>query len=242
MATVEAKTAIVTGGNRGIGRAIAEAMVGAGMRVAVASRTAAHAMDAAGALCAASGRADAAIGIACDVRRHEDCVRLIRETQAAFGRIDVLVNNAGIGAFEPVEQMEAATWDAVLGTNLSGVFYCTHEAIPHLKASGDAWVINIGSLAGKNAFPGGAAYNASKFGLIGFSEALMQEVRHDGIRVSCIMPGSVATEFNNHTPGSDDAWRIAPEDVARVVMDLLAFPSRSLPSRVELRPSRPPRK
>jgi short-subunit dehydrogenase len=122
------------------------------------------------------------------------------------------------------------------------MFYCTREAIPHLRQSGDGWIINIGSLAGKNAFPNGAAYNASKFGLIGFSEALMQEVRHDGIRVSYIMPGSVATGFSGRDPGPDDDWRIAPEDVAQVVMDLLAFPTRSLPSRVELRPSRPPRK
>ena len=242
MATLEGRTATVTGGNRGIGRAIAESMVRAGMRVAVASRTAEHARDAAAAMCASSGRADAAVGIACDVRSHGDCARLIRETAAAFGRIDVLVNNAGIGAFAPVEQMDAATWNAVIETNLSGVFYCTHEAIPHLRARGDGWIINIGSLAGKNAFPNGAAYNASKFGLVGFSEALMQEVRHDGIRVSYIMPGSVATEFNNRTAGSDEDWRIAPEDVAQVVMDLLVFPSRSLPSRVELRPSRPPRK
>jgi NAD(P)-dependent dehydrogenase (short-subunit alcohol dehydrogenase family) len=122
------------------------------------------------------------------------------------------------------------------------VFYCTREAIPHLKRAGGGWIINIGSLAGKNAFPGGGAYNASKFGLIGFSEALMQEVRHDGIRVSCIMPGSVATEFNGPGAGGDEEWKIQPEDIGRIVLDLLAMPARTLPSRVEVRPSRPPSK
>jgi NAD(P)-dependent dehydrogenase (short-subunit alcohol dehydrogenase family) len=240
MAAMEGKVAIVTGGSRGIGRAIADALVTAGANVVIAGRNSDDAQRAAHELNESSGRADAALAVQCDVRSYRDCRRLVALGVEAFGRLDVLVNNAGIGAFSPVEQMEPDMWEAVIETNLNGVFYCSHEAIPHLRTTGGGWIINIGSLAGKNAFPNGAAYNASKFGLIGFSEALMQEVRYDDIRVSYIMPGSVATEFNGRSPGPDADWRIAPEDVARVVLDLLAFPQRSLPSRVELRPSKPP--
>lgn len=245
MHRLDGKVAVVTGGTRGIGRAIAAAIVDAGGRVVVSARDTAAVDRVAATLAGRAGAVrpgPAAIGVACDVRRYEDCRRLIEAGASAFGGIDVLINNAGIGVFGPVEAFDPERWDDVIGTNLNGMFYCTREAIPHLRRSGDGWVINIGSLAGKNAFPNGAAYNASKFGLIGFSEALMQEVRHDAIRVSYIMPGSVATEFAGRPPGPDDAWRIAPEDVAQVVLDLLAFPDRSLPSRIELRPSRPPRK
>ncbi len=149
------------------------------------------------------------------------------------------MNNAGVGVFKPVAELTIEEWDRVQETNVSGVFYCSHAAIPQLKERGGGWIINIGSLAGKNAFPGGAAYNASKFGLIGFSEALMQEVRHDGIRVSYIMPGSVATP--GFSSGEAD-WKIQPEDIGKIVLDLLATPDRTLPSRVEVRPSRPPKK
>ena len=161
---------------------------------------------------------------------------------AELGGLDILVNNAGIGAFAPVHEMEPETWDRLIATNLSGVFYCCHEAIPHLKARGAAWIINIASLAGKNAFAGGAAYNASKFGLVGFSEALMLDVRQHGIRVNYIMPGSVATHFSGPSGGHRDAeteWMIQPEDIAQVVMNLLALPENALVSRVEIRPTRP---
>jgi 3-oxoacyl-[acyl-carrier protein] reductase len=151
------------------------------------------------------------------------------------------VNNAGVGAFGAIGELEVQRWDQVIETNLSGVFYCCHEALPHLRKSGDAWIINIASLAGKNPFAGGAAYNASKFGLVGFSEALMLDVRHDGIRVNYIMPGSVNTEFGGPTRG-DAEWKIQSEDIAELVIDLLAMPSRTLPSRIEVRPSRPPKK
>lgn len=178
----------------------------------------------------------------CDVRRHEDCRHLVAETERILGRLDILVNNAGVGGFAPVEEMAPEEWDRIIGTNLDSLFYCCHEALPALKRAGGGWIINIGSLAGKNAFPGGAAYNASKFGLIGFSEALMQEVRHDGIRVSYIMPGSVATGFSHPRPGTGDDWKVRPEDIAAIVLDLLRTPARTLPSRIEVRPSRPPRK
>lgn len=242
MSNMTGKSAIVTGGTRGIGRAIAVSLLRAGLDVVVAARTAAHVEEAPDRLAAEAG-ADTgrALGVRADVSRREDCERLVAAAVSAFGRLDVLVNNAGIGRFAPVADMDPADWDAVQGTNVDSLFYMSHAALPHLKEAGTAWIINIGSLAGKNAFPGGAAYNASKFALIGFSEALMQEVRHDGVRVSYIMPGSVATDFNHPQPGQDD-WKIQPQDVATLVMDLLAMPQRTLPSRIEVRPSAPPRK
>jgi len=233
------KVAIVTGGTRGIGWAIAERLTGAGLHVAIAARSVGDLREKEAML---NRRGPVrAIGVECDVRRSQDCTRLVDRTLAAFGRLDVLINNAGIGAFAKVADMAVERWDEIIGTNLNSLFYCCHAAIPHLRAAGDGWIINIGSLAGKNAFPGGAAYNASKFGLIGFSEALMQEVRHDDVRVSYIMPGSVATEFSHPggTDRRDDDWKIAAEDVARIVVDLLGMPARTLPSRVEVRPSRP---
>ncbi len=234
------RVAIVTGASRGIGRAIAEALVRAGAKVLIAARTAAEVERAADEL-RRHGPGDAR-GHAADVGRYEDCRRLVVAAVDAFGRLDILVNNAGIGIFGPVADMAPADWDRVIRTNLDSLFYCSHEAIPHPRRAGGGWIITIASLAGKNPFPGGAAYNASKFGAVGFSEALMQEVRWDGIRVSTIMPGSVATDFSHPESGAGQEWKIQPEDVAQVVLDLLAFPGRTLPSRVEVRPSQPPRK
>jgi NAD(P)-dependent dehydrogenase (short-subunit alcohol dehydrogenase family) len=234
------KVALVTGASKGIGAAIAKELAKEGASVVVnyaSSRAGADRVVAE--IEKLGGKAAAVQG---DVAKESDVERLFAETRQVFGRLDILVNNAGIGAFEPVADMTAATWDAVIETNLNGVFYCTHEAMPHLKAANGGWVINIGSLAGKNAFPRGAVYNASKFGLIGFSEALMQEVRYDDIRVSYIMPGSVATEFGGRDESEGADWRIASEDVARAVMDVLSYPGRSLASRIELRPSKPPKR
>jgi 3-oxoacyl-[acyl-carrier protein] reductase len=227
------KVAVVTGGTKGIGRAIVEALVGRGVRVVVGARTAADVEGVAAEL------GEGVVGVVCDVREAGDCGGLVETAVREFGGLDILVNNAGVGVFQKVEDLGVEEWDRVIETNLSGVFYCSNAAIPHLKRRGGGWIINIGSLAGKNAFPGGAAYNASKFGLIGFSEALMQEVRHDGIRVTYIMPGSVAT------PGfstGEAEWKIQPEDLGQIVLDLLAMPDRTLPSRIEVRPSRPPKK
>jgi 3-oxoacyl-[acyl-carrier protein] reductase len=230
--------ALVTGGSRGIGRAIAAALVEGGAAVVISARTAADVERAARELDGGRGRVRGVVG---DVARAEDCERMVAEAVTAFGRLDVLVNNAGVGVFRPVAELTVEEWDRVLGTNLSGVFYCCRAAIPHLRAAGRSWIINIGSLAGKNPFPGGGAYNASKFGLVGFTEALMQEIRHDGVRVTGIMPGSVATEFGGREPAAADAWKTQPEDIAGIVLDLLATPERTLPSRIEVRPSRPPR-
>jgi NAD(P)-dependent dehydrogenase (short-subunit alcohol dehydrogenase family) len=230
------KVAIVTGGTRGIGRAIVESLLGRGYAVAFSARNAQDVERVAGELGAGSGRV---LGVPCDVRDPEACQHLVDETVRAFGRLDVLVNNAGVGAFANVADMALEDWKRVLETNLDGVFYCCRAAIPHLRDVAESWIINIGSLAGRNAFAGGAAYNASKFGLLGFSEALMLEVRHDGIRVSTIMPGSVATTFGRGA-GAGDAWKIQPEDIGQLVLDLLDTPARTLPSKIEVRPSRPP--
>ena len=241
---LQGKVAVVTGSSRGIGRAIAQALADRGADVVVSARDQDRVAAAAREIAASHG--GRASGYACDVRSAAACDALIAHAVQTFGRLDILVNNAGVGRFDPVEKLTQEAWLQVIETNLNGVFFCTHAAIPHLRAAGQSWIINIGSLAGKNAFPGGAAYNASKFGLIGFSEALMQEVRQDGIRVSYIMPGSVATEFSlsgaGSRPGAGDEWKIQPEDIAAIVLDLLATPSRTLPSRIEVRPSMPPKK
>lgn len=250
MPDLKGRAALVTGGTKGIGLAIAEALFAHGASVAVSARTEADVARVAGDLNggrfrswpgAGPANGARALGIVCDVTRADDCRRTVETAATEFGRLDILINNAGIGIFAPVSEMTVEAWDRVIGTNLSGVFYCTHAAIPHLKRAGGGWIINIGSLAGKNAFPRGAAYNASKFGLVGFTEALMQEVRHDGIRVSSIMPGSVATGFSHPTPGTGDEWKIHPNDIAELVLDLLRMPERTLPSRIEVRPSRPPK-
>jgi 3-oxoacyl-[acyl-carrier protein] reductase len=238
MADFREKAAVVTGGTRGIGRAIAESLAAHGIDVVIAAR---HEQDCRTAADEISRKGNGrAVGVAADVRRNEDCARIVQTAVDSFNRLDILINNAGIGGFTPVDKMDVAHWDRVISTNLNSLFYCTHAALPLIKKQG-GWIINIGSLAGKNAFPGGAAYNASKFGLIGFSEALMQEVRHDDVRVSYIMPGSVATDFEGSSTWAAD-WMIQPQDIAQIVIDLLNTPARTLPSRVEVRPSKPPRK
>jgi len=234
------RSAIVTGGTRGIGRAIAEALVSEGVSVCVSAR---HQNEIDNAVSELNGLgAGRAVGFICDVRDHEQVKAMVTHTANEFGALDILINNAGIGMFETVEAMSAADFRAILETNLFGVFYCCHEAIPHLKQRGGGYIVNISSLAGANPHPRMAAYNASKFGLNGFSEALMQEVRHDNIKVSYIMPGSVNTEFGGDEPSDEQSWQLQPNDVARVVLDLLHHDDRALPSRVELRPSRPPKK
>ena len=235
MSVVSGKVAVVTGGNRGIGRGIAEALAREGATVALTARAAGAAEK------AAKEIGHGAFGMACDVRSLEAVQRLFREVEKRAGGADILVNNAGIGLFAPVADMKSEDWRAVIETNLNGVFYCTREAVPRMKARGGGYIFNMSSLAGKNPILNGAAYNASKFGLNGFSEALMMEVRYDGIRVSYLMPGSVATEFGRGAREKMD-WALRPEDVADVVLDLLRAPARALYSRVELRPSRPPRK
>jgi 3-oxoacyl-[acyl-carrier protein] reductase len=238
------RAALVTGGSRGIGLAIADALLAAGAGVVVTGRDQSH-LDRAR---ARLGRADPDAAnriqvVRADARNPREVETAVAAAVERLGGLDILVNNAGIGIFRNVADMDEAAWDDVIATNLTGVFCFCHAAIPHLRARG-GWIINISSLAGKNPFAGGAAYCASKAGLNAFTEALMHEVRHDNIRVSCVMPGSVATGFSGGTSpgGPAGEWKLAPEDVAEVVIDLLAHPGRSLPSRIELRPSRPPKR
>jgi NAD(P)-dependent dehydrogenase (short-subunit alcohol dehydrogenase family) len=230
--------AIVTGGSKGIGLAIARALVDRGFRVTIGARQDAELQRAARTLDAG----ESLHAVRADVREPGDAQRIVDETAQRFGGVDVLVNNAGVGLFANVADMSIEQWRQVLQTNLDGVFFCTRAALPEMRRRGGGFIINISSLAAKNAFAGGAAYCASKAALNHFSEALMQEVRHDNIRVSYVMPGSVATEFGGHQVSDAESWKLAPEDVARAVVDLIAHDARSLPSRVELRPSRPPRK
>jgi 3-oxoacyl-[acyl-carrier protein] reductase len=233
------KTAVVTGSSKGIGYAIAEALARADANVVVSARHAADVDEAARALDGlGAGRV---VGVPCDMQEYDDVRRLIAAA-GELGGLDVLVNNAGVGGFARVDEISVEQWESIIGTNLTGVFYACREAVPQLRSRGGGWIINIGSLAGKNPFAGGAAYNASKFGLLGFSEAMMLDVREDGIRVCCVMPGSVNTWFNDKRPSPGNEWMIQPEDIARIVMDLLAFPENALPSRIEVRPTRPGRR
>ena len=237
---LKGKTAVVTGGTKGIGRAIAESLINAGVNVSLSAR---HEREIERAVAELNdARRGRAAGFFCDVRDDAQVKAFFAQTVEQFGGVDILVNNAGIGMFESVESMSAEDFRAVIETNVCGVFYCCHEAIPLMKQRGGGYIINISSLAGTNAHPRMAAYNASKFGLNGFSEALMQEVRYDNIKVSYIMPGSVNTEFGGDEPSDEKNWQLQPADVAKTVMDLLSYPDRALASRIELRPSRPPKK
>ena len=231
------KVALVTGGSRGIGLAIARSLVQEGVRVAITGRNEARLVAARERIDRVNpGRVEPLCG---DVRRYGDAERAVATTVERLGGLDILVNNAGVGLFATVADMTPEQWTETIETNLTGVFNACHAAIPHMRRRGGGFIINISSLAGKNAFKGGAAYCASKSGLNAFSEALMQEVRFDDIRVSYVMPGSVATGFSDgdETQGAD--WKIAPEDVADIVVGLLRHDPRSLPSRVEVRPSKP---
>src|SRR5215217_2614204 len=230
------KTALVTGGTTGIGRAIAESLIKSGARVAITARNEDEIAQAVSQLNTIGP--GTATGHVCDVRDYNQ----VKSVFANLDSVDILINNAGVGIFASVESMSVEDFHTVLETNVFGVFYCCHEAIPLMKKNGGGYIINISSLAGANPHAEMAAYNASKFGLNGFSEALMQEVRHDGIKVSYIMPGSVITEFGGDEPSDAKSWQLQPSDIAQVVMDLLAYPERTLPSRIEIRPSRPPKK
>jgi len=234
---IEGAAAIVTGGTKGIGYAIAERLVSSGVSVMICGRDRDE-------LTAAVDRLSAwgkAFGKLCDVRVEDQVRGLMESAVKNLGGVDILVNNAGMGYFgKTVEEMSGDEFRQTLETNLFGVFYCCHYAIPEMKKRDGGYILNISSLAGQNPHPRMAAYNASKFGLNGFSESLMQEVRHDNIKVSYICPGSVNTWFGGDSPSDDKSWQLQPADIAQTVIDLLEMDSRALPSKIEIRPSKPP--
>lgn len=229
------KSAFVTGASKGIGLAVARALVGAGYVVTITSRNASEIEQAAAEL------GHGTRGVVCDVRDAAAVQREVDAHVAAFGGLDVLFVNAGVGKFARIDDLSIEDWQAVIDTNLSGAFYTVKAGIPALKKRG-GYIFTLSSLAGKNPFEGGAAYNASKFGLNGLSEVINLDLRKYDIKTTQIMPGSVASYFNGHVPDDADAWKIQPEDIAQLTIDLLNLPARALPSRVEVRPSRPDKK
>jgi len=239
---LENKVALVTGSTRGIGLALTKSLARSGATVIVSARSE---KDVAETVETLSSAGLDALGRACDVRRYDEVTALMQSAVDRAGGLDILVNNAGVGIFGHISELTPESWNQVIETNLTGVFNCSHAAIPHLEKRGGGTIINISSLAGKNAFKGGAAYNASKFGLEGLSEAMMLDLRYRNIKVAYVMPGSVATEFSGRTPetaGTKDDWRLTAEDVADAVMGILAQDHRALASRIELRPFQPPQK
>jgi NAD(P)-dependent dehydrogenase (short-subunit alcohol dehydrogenase family) len=241
MSGSESLVALVTGGSRGIGRAVVEALLGRGGRVWFTGRNRAG-LAAAERELAERYPPPLAVGRVNDVRDYAAVEALVAEIVERDGRLDVLVNNAGLGQFAPVDEMAPDAFREVLETNLFGCFHTIRAAAPAMKEAGRGWIFNVASLAAKNFFAGGAAYNASKAALVALSEAAMLDLRHHGIRVAAICPGSVETDFGSGRMKDGQSWRLQPEDVAKVITDLIDFPERALPSLVEIRPTRPPKK
>jgi 3-oxoacyl-[acyl-carrier protein] reductase len=239
MENIKGKTALITGGSKGIGYGIAAELIKAGMDVAVTSRHQDAADQAAAQLNKIGpGRA---LGIAADVRDLPAQEQSVARLLEAWGRLDLLVANAGLGHFGSIEALTPEQWQETIDINLTGVFNSVKAALPALKES-KGYLMTIASLAGTNFFAGGSAYNASKFGLVGFTQAIMLDLRQYGIRVTTIMPGSVTSHFNNHQPNPADAWKIQPEDLGLMIADLMRLHPRTLPSKIEVRPTQPPQK
>lgn len=234
-------TILITGGTRGIGYALAGRCLAAGHHVVITGTSTDGVSRAEAALGVAVDDTTRVIGVVCDVRDAGESTRAIETAVQRFGGLDVLVNNAGVGLGAPVADLSDEEWRRILDTNLTGTFHCCRAAIPHLRARGAGWIVNVSSLASTRPFAGGAAYCASKAGLNAFTEALMEEVRADGIRVTLVLPGSVATGFSGRPSGQDSDWKLHAEDVAQAIADLLSHPPRSLPSRLEIRPAQPKR-
>lgn len=230
------KVALITGGSKGIGYGIAEALVQQGVNVAITGRSAEGAKAAAEAL--NKIRPDSALGIVADVRDLASQQQAVDTLLKQWNRLDYVVANAGVGHFAPIQELTPEMWLETIDTNLTGVFYTAKATLAALKET-QGYFITISSLAGTNFFEKASAYNASKFGLVGFSQAIMLDLRSEGIKVTTIMPGSVATHFNNHEPNEKDAWKIQPEDIGQLVLDLIRMPARTLPSKIEVRPTRP---
>lgn len=237
--SLQKKTALITGGSIGIGYGIAAELLKAGMHVAITSRSQERADEAANSLRSLGG--GEVLPIVADVRDPDAQNTAVKKVTDHWGQLDLFVANAGLGHFGSIEELTTEQWKEVIDTNLTGVFYSIKAGLEALKAS-KGYFITISSLAGTNFFAGGAAYNASKFGLTGFTQAIMLDLRSYGIRVSTIMPGSVATYFNNHQPNDSDSWKIQPEDIGELVVDLMKMNPRTLPSKIEVRPTQPPKK
>lgn len=231
----EKKTVYITGGSKGIGKGIAAHLLNNGYRVAISGRTLKQVQETADEL----GDSSSVLAIQSDVREPKDEVKAIKTIIDTWGRLDVIIANAGLGIFAPIDEMKHEEWNQVIDTNVNGVFNTVKASIEELKKT-EGYIFTIASLAGTNFFPKGTAYNASKYAVVGFSHALMLDMRPYNIKVSTIMPGSVTSNFNNHTPNEEDAWKVQPEDMGQLVYDMLQMHPRALPSRVEIRPSNPP--
>jgi NADP-dependent 3-hydroxy acid dehydrogenase YdfG len=231
------KIAYITGGSKGIGFGVAKALLDQGTSVAISGRSLDTVNKAASEL---SNDPDRVLAIASDVRNLEDEQTAIDQILEKWGRLDVLIANAGVGHFASIEDISDAQWNAVIDTNLTGVFHSVKASLNALKAS-EGYIITMASLAGTNFFASASAYNASKFGLVGFSQAMMLDLRYHGIKVTTIMPGSVSSYFNDRVPTEAEGWKIQPEDIGQIVVDLLRMPPRTLPSKIEVRPTRPPK-
>jgi len=239
MQSIENKVALITGGSKGIGFGIAQSMLDEGMKVAITSRSQ-QAADQAAEKLSKTGKGKV-LGLEADVRDLNAQQKVIDKIIDEWGKLDVLIANAGVGHFGSIEDLSTELWNETIDINLTGVYNSIKVAVPSLKQT-KGYIITIASLAGTNFFAGGFAYNASKFGLVGFTQAVMLDLRNYGIRVSTLMPGSVSSHFNSHDPSSDDAWKIQPEDLGQMIVDLLKINPRTLPSKIEVRPTTPPKK
>ena len=233
MNDIKNKVAYITGGSKGIGLGIAKSLLDSGMRVAITSRSLGAAKEAAASL---SNDSSKILAIESEVSSLAAEMKAIKTVTDYFGQLDVVIANAGIGHFAPIDSITEEQWKETIDTNLTGVFNSVKASVESLKQS-KGYIITIASLAGANFFENGAAYNASKFGLVGFSQAIMLDLRKYCIKVFTIMPGSVSSYFNNHVPDEADAWKIQPEDIGQMVVDLLQMNPRTLPSKIEVRPA-----
>ncbi|MGB3605550.1 SDR family oxidoreductase [Psychroserpens sp.] len=237
--SIEHKVALITGGTKGIGYGIAEALLRAGLKVVITSRTETAANEAAKELASKTNTNGCIIGVEADVRFLESQQAAVSQAISTFGKLDIVIANAGLGHFSSIEELTPNHWKDVIDTNLTGAYNSIKASVEELKAS-KGYYITISSLAGTNFFAGGSAYNASKFGVTGFTQAVMLDLRKYGVKVTTIMPGSVSTHFNGNEPSEKDAWKIQIEDIGTLVIDLLKMNPRTLPSKIEVRPTTPP--
>ena len=241
MKDLKNKVAFITGGSKGIGYGVALSLMNQGVHVAVTSRDEGRAKKAAEELQKQSTTSAKAIGVGADVRTYESQKKAVEKVVSEFGQLDIVVANAGLGHFASIEELTVEQWQETIDTNLSGVFYAIKSSVEALKKS-KGYFISISSLAGTNFFAGGSAYNASKFGVTGFTQSVMLDLRQHNVKVSTIMPGSVSTNFNGNEPDDSDSWKIQSEDIGELVVDLIKMNERTLPSKIEVRPTMPPSK